>query len=308
MASVIINRPSATSASVFDYGTLGAGKKLVKQGDESRPPTDVLVVYPTVAGTYTVVLFLHGYFMRNTYYEQLLRHVASHGFILVAPQCNAMSPSSNEDIASAAAVTNWLSVGLQFVLSSTGVKPNLDKLALAGHSKGGHAAFSLALPGHAKTELKFSLLMGIDPVAGRSKSNQISPEILTYEPCSFKLEIPVLVIGTGLGSKKKNIIFPPCAAEGVNHVEFYNECKPPSYHFVVTDYGHLDMLDDTAPEFTKCLCKNGTNCREIMRRTTGGIMTAFLEAYLLGQKGDLNAIVADPETAPTSISVHYKLP
>ncbi|KAG1361310.1 chlorophyllase-1 [Cocos nucifera] len=306
MACEIINTPSATAASVFDYGKLYVDTIPVKQGDESSPPKDILVFCPKVAGTYTVVLFIQGYLLSNTYYTQLLQHVASHGFIVVAPQSIVLSPYSEEDITSAAAVTNWLSDGLQSVLP-TGVEPNLDKLALAGHSRGGHAAFSLAL-GHAETNLKFSLLMGIDPVAGPSKCCQIPPKILTYEPSSFELEIPVLVIGTGLGSEQKNILFPACAPDGVNHKEFYNECKPPCYHFVVTNYGHLDMLDDAAPKITKCVCKNGTNCREIMRKTTGGIMTAFLKAYLLGLEGDLKAIVDDPHIAPTKLDpVSYRL-
>lgn len=74
---------------------------------------------------------------------------------------------------------------------------NLSKLALAGHSRGGRTAFSLVL-GHRKTNLKFSALVGLDPVAGAAKSSQISPKVLTYEPSSFDIAMPVLVIGTGL--------------------------------------------------------------------------------------------------------------
>jgi chlorophyllase len=37
--------------------------------------------------------------------------------------------------------------------------------------------------------------------------------------------MPVLVIGTGLGEEKRNALFPACAPSGVNHREFYRECR-----------------------------------------------------------------------------------
>ena len=101
-------------------------------------------------------------------------------------------------------MTDWLTKGLPSVLPK-GVEPNLSKIALAGHSRGGHTSFSLVL-GHGKTNLKFSALIGLDPVAGTGKYSQISPKILTYEPSSFDITMPVLVIGTGLGEAKKNIL------------------------------------------------------------------------------------------------------
>lgn len=64
---------------------------------------------------------------------------------------NMMDQADTDDIAAAAQVTDWLTEGLPPVLPN-GVKPNLSKLALAGHSRGGHTAFSLVL-GHGKTNL-----------------------------------------------------------------------------------------------------------------------------------------------------------
>ncbi|KAJ1289007.1 hypothetical protein BS78_02G133100 [Paspalum vaginatum] len=189
-----------------------------------------------------------------------------------------------------------------------GVEPDLSKLALAGHSRGGHTAFALVL-GHGKTELKFSALIGLDPVAGiTGKCTQISPKILTYEPSSFDIAMPVLVIGTGLGEEKKNILFPPCAPNDVNHKEFYQECRPPCYYFVTKDYGHLDMLDDDAPKLFICWCKDGSNCKDKMRRCVAGIMVAFLKAVLNGEDGDLSVILKYPGLAPTTLApVEHRL-
>ncbi|XP_074572233.1 chlorophyllase-1-like [Curcuma longa] len=296
-------------ATIFDLGKLSV-EIVTKDSDRraSSPPKSLLVVTPSEPGSYHVVLFIHGFFLHTLSYLQILRHIASHGFILVAPQFFTIFPSSpEEDIAAAAAVCDWLPEGLQSLLPE-GVTADLDHLGLSGHSRGGHTAFALAL-GHAKTSLKFSALIGVDPVAGRGRSNQVSPEILTYVPSSFALDFPVLVIGTGLGSQRKSLLLPPCAPEGVNHDEFYRESRPTCYHLVAKDFGHLDMLDDGAAPLQKIACKCGDEGgKDAMRRTTAGVMTAFLKAYLRGEGADLDAVVRNPGLAPTTLDpVEYRL-
>lgn len=291
----------AAVTSVFQPGKLAVEAIQVDHNAVPTPPIPVLIIAPKDAGTYPVAMLLHGFFLHNQFYEQLLRHVASHGFIMVAPQFNiSLIPGGDTvDIVAAAKVADWLPEGLPSMLPK-GVEPELSKLALAGHSRGGHTAFSLAL-GHAKTNLSFSALIGLDPVAGTGKSSQLQPKILTYEPSSFDMAMPVLVIGTGLGEEKKNIFFPPCAPKDVNHAEFYSECKPPCYYFVTKDYGHLDMLDDDAPKFITCVCKDGNNCKDKMRKCVAGIMVAFLNAALGEKDGDLEIILRDPAAAPTTL-------
>ncbi|CAN6179942.1 unnamed protein product [Urochloa humidicola] len=198
--------PAAAAAvtSVFQPGKLSVDVIQVDHDSElaAPPPIPVLVAAPKDAGTYPVAMLLHGFFLQNRYYEQLLKHVASFGFIMVAPQFHTSLVSNGDaaDIAAAAKVTDWLPEGLPSSLPA-GVDADLSKLALAGHSRGGHTAFALAL-GHAKTTLKFSALVGIDPVAGTGRSSQLPPAILTYTPSSFSFSsaaaaTPVMVIGTG---------------------------------------------------------------------------------------------------------------
>ncbi|CAL5075505.1 unnamed protein product [Urochloa decumbens] len=288
----VLEPAAAAITSVFQPGKLPV--EVIQVDHDAAlpapPPLSVLIATPKDAGTYPVAMLLHGFFLRTRFYEQLLKHVASFGFIMVAPQ------------------------GLPSLLPA-GVDADLSKLALAGHSRGGHTAFALAL-GHAKTTLKFSALVGIDPVAGTGRSSQLPPAILTYAPSSFSFSspAPVMVIGTGLGGGKENALFPPCAPGEVSHAEFYRECKPPCYHLVAKDYGHLDMLDDDAPELVTCLCKGGEGCKGVMRRTVAGIMVAFLRSALGGggeEDGDgdyLKAILRDPALAPTTLDpVEYRL-
>lgn len=221
-------------------------------------------------------------------------------FLLCIEQLyNVAGPDASDEIKSTAATTNWLSEGLSGLLPPL-VRPNLSKLVLAGHSRGGKTAFALALK-KAATTLKFSVLIGVDPVDGMDKGKQTPPPVLTYVPHSFDLDMPVMVIGSGLGEIKRHPLFPPCAPKGVNHEDFFHECQKPACYFVVKDYGHLDMLDDDTKgirgKASYCLCKNGKS-REPMRKSIGGIIVAFMKAYLNGDVSDLMSIRNGHETAP----------
>uniref|UniRef100_A0A453NH67 Uncharacterized protein n=1 Tax=Aegilops tauschii subsp. strangulata TaxID=200361 RepID=A0A453NH67_AEGTS len=79
--------------SVFQPGKLAVEAIQVDENAAPTPPIPVLIVAPKDAGTYPVAMLLHGFFLHNHFYEHLLRHVASHGFIIVAPQCSSASVS-----------------------------------------------------------------------------------------------------------------------------------------------------------------------------------------------------------------------
>ncbi|KAE8689725.1 Chlorophyllase-2 [Hibiscus syriacus] len=268
------------------------------------PPKSLLIATPCEAGEFPVLIFLHGYLLYNSFYSQLLQHVASHGFIVISPQLYTVAgPDATDEIKSTAAITNWLSRGeLQGLLPQLG-RPNLSKLALAGHSRGGKVAFALALQ-KAMATLNFSALIGVDPVDGMDSRKQTHPPVLTYAPHSFDLDMAVMVIGSGLGEVRRHPLFPPCAPKGVNHEDFFKECRKPACHFVAKDYGHLDMLDDETKGLrgrsSYCLCKNG-KAREPMRRIVGGAIVAFMKDYLNGDQTDLIAIKHGHETAPVEL-------
>ncbi|KAF5950634.1 hypothetical protein HYC85_012627 [Camellia sinensis] len=293
----------ALATKVFEEGKLSVKSMKVEESSESSsPPKPLLIVTPTLEGTYPILLFFHGFLIHNTAYEKLLQHVSSHGFIVVAPQLYDLIITGNEEVNLAGEVTNWLATGLQSMLPEN-VKANLLKLAIAGHSRGGKTAFALAL-GHAKTQpsLKISALIGLDPVAGLSIDDQIEPKILTYVPHSFDLPVPisVAIIGTGLGHEKSSAIVPACAPNGVNHCEFFTECKPPSWYFYAKDYGHVDMLDD--PNLILSLaCVSGEGDKDPFKKCLGGVFVAFLRACLDGENEDLKCIVEEPTIAPVTL-------
>lgn len=136
------------------------------------------------------------------------------------------------------------------------------------------------------------------------KGKQTPPPVLTYVPHSFDLDMAVMVIGSGLGEVKRNALFPPCAPKGVNHEDFFNECRKPACYLVAKDYGHVDMLDDETKgisgKASYCLCKNG-KAREPMRKFVGGVVVAFIKAYLEGDMSHLMAIREGEETLPVEL-------
>ncbi|KAI6683618.1 hypothetical protein NL676_029531 [Syzygium grande] len=304
----------ATTSDVFETGKYKAALRRVEASASAAscgapadpPPKPLLIAFPADApGEFPVLVFLHGYLLYNSFYSQLILHVSSHGFVVVAPQLYTVAgPDTTDEINSAAATTNWLHRGLAGLLPPQ-VRPNLAKLAVAGHSRGGKAAFGLAL-GKPPTQLvlPFSALLGIDPVDGMDKGKQTPPPMLTYVPRSFELDMPVMVVGSGLGEIKKNPLFPACAPRGVNHADFFAECRPPACYFVAEKYGHMDMLDDETPgvrgKATHCLCKNG-RAREPMRRFVGGVVVAFLRAYLEGDDVSLMGLRDGHEVAPVEL-------
>ncbi|KVI11785.1 Chlorophyllase [Cynara cardunculus var. scolymus] len=246
--------------------------KVVKVADDATTPKSLLIFTPLEAGEFPVLL-------REPWNMEQL-HLCT-------------GSDATEEIEDVVAISNWLPEGLQKFLPS-GVHADLKKLGLAGHNKGGKEAFAIALNKfHTKLNLKFSALIGIDPVDGTEVGKQTQPKILTYVPHSFNLGMPVMVIGSGLGEIKRNPLFPACAPKGVSHEEFYKECRKPACYFVVKDYGHLDVLDDETKgivgKFANCMCKNGKS-REPMRRFVGGAVVAFLKAYFEGDFGYLMTI------------------
>ncbi|KAJ6352379.1 hypothetical protein OIU76_001576 [Salix suchowensis] len=285
-------------ASVFETGKFHPVTSDVRTPSSCLPPRPLLIVRPEEQGTYPVILFHHGTACWNSWYTDVLKFISSHGYIVVAPQLYRWIlpwPSPQDELDRAAKVANWLPSGLRCALPEN-IEGDLQNLALAGHSRGGYIAFALARGlADVALEVNFSALIGVDPVAGRSKKNQLEPKILHDESCSFNISIPVAIIGTGLG----NTSGIPCAPDGVSHTEFFNECRPPCSHFVTTDYGHMDVLDDNIGLdgwVARAACKGsgwGVS-RDPMRKTVGGIFVAFLEAFFKGNYKEYNNILQNP--------------
>lgn len=273
------------------------------------PPKPLVVAVPREAGEYPVVQFHHGFTLQNHFYSQLMAHIASHGFIVVAPQMYTLSASSDatQEITEAASILNWLPNGLLSSLPNTfsNHKPNFSKLALAGHSRGGKVVFGLALGLH-PSDLRYSALIALDPVDGMGVNQQTQPPILTFTESSLKPGVPTLLLGTGLGPIRKNFLFPPCAPEGVSHRAFFSDCGEPVFQFVAEKHGHMDFLNDDCGgaigKLSSFVCRNGPS-RLPMRRFSGGVMVAFLQGVLFGEGKSFEEALRRPELAPVPLEM-----
>lgn len=166
-----------------------------------------------------------------------------------------------------------------------------------GQSRGGQTAFALSL------SHEFGAVIGLDPVAGTSKCTGLDPSILSID--SFDFSIPVTVIGTGLGSVARCIT--PCAPEGANHEEFFNRCKNSSRaHFVASDYGHMDMLDEEFFEIRLQKWERIEGSNEKMCQWDCGGVFEVLFFFFYGEAEDFKQMVKDPSFAPIKLdSVEY---
>ncbi|KAL5542018.1 hypothetical protein UlMin_009728 [Ulmus minor] len=289
------------TTSVFEIGNyktiLVDSEKCPKSSTELKPPKPILIGMPE-AGEFPVLLLLHGYLLCNSFYSQLIQHVASHGFIVIAPQLYTLAGcDTSEDIYSTATITNWLSQGLKHFVPPN-VHANLSKLALAGHSRGGKTSFAVAL-NKGLICRKFSALIGIDPVAGMTEGKQSSPPVFPPNDQSFDLDMPVMVIGSGLNGN--------CTPKGISHEEFYKKCEKPACYLVAKEYGHMDMLNDNCiVKMLCCICKGG-KCRGPMRKFVGGVVVAFMNAYLKGDDSSLMAIKDGHGKIPVELEKEFNL-
>lgn len=286
-----------SSGDPYQNGPLAVSRTTISAG-ASGSPVDLLVFSPSMSGRYGVVVFQHGFSLRNSYYTTVLKHLASHGFVVVAPQMYAPSPfgapSSAEEATKARALYTWLPGGLPGAVPGT---PIFGRLGLAGHSRGGKVVWSVLEDGYGGARA----VATVDPVDGGSGFGG-SATMVTDGGLSPAL--PSLTVGTGLGPKRKFGM--ACAPANRNHQLFYGAVKSPAVHVVVPKYGHMDMLDASTPgcSLVCSACVDGPSDGK-MRTTTAGLLTAFFRHRLQGD-GGARTVLLDAMAPPAAVTVNSK--
>lgn len=256
---------------------------------EHSAPTPMRIHSPREPGAYAVVLFQHGFMARNSAYDEILRHLTSHGFIVVAPQMYEPNlaallgqPTADDEARLVEEIVRWLPEQLPDVVN---VRPLTDRLGIAGHSRGGKVAWLTV----SRDPSRFGAIAGVDPVDGTGGPFGNQPRVINGES---QFAIPALVIGTELGHD--------CAPAGDNHVQFYAASASPAWHIVVPGQGHADMLDEPEATDAASLCPS-SNSRDGMRRLTAGLLVVLFRGGLQGDDSSYEYF-ADDAFAPIAFS------
>lgn len=266
------------------------------------PSKPLQIHTPVEARRYPVILLDHGFLLANSYYSEILRHLAGHGFVVVAPQMYPGpglpfgTPSTVEEAAALVEVLDWLGGHLSAV---TGVIAESRIIGLAGHSRGGCVIWSLLK----QDPTRARAVAGIDPVDNGASPFAREPRVAS-EP--FHFPFPSLVIGAAFSSRARGASGAACAPEGDNHVQFYAASASPAWHVVALEMGHLDVLDASRPGcgLICSVCVDGPN-PAASRKLVAGLLTAFFRASLQGD-GAAYAELSDEAAAPAPIMVEAR--
>lgn len=285
------------SAPVYAVGPLQVSVTQVQGA-----PAPVTLYAPSAAGQYPVVIFQHGFLMATSHYSDMLKHIASHGFIVVAPQMYPAGglpfgkPSTDQETALAKQVLAWVKTSLAGQLR--GLTPRTDLLGMLGHSRGGKVIWKLLVGGE-----RVQAVAGLDPVDGTG--GPLGGEMRVVSG-AFSFSIPTLIIGTGLGPMTSGPFQPACAPAGDNHEQFYGAAKSPAYHIVMTEHGHLDMLNDQpTPCGLECTSCPAGPMRAPMRAASAGLVVALMRAQLQGVPGALMTL-SQTAGAPVAMTAAQK--
>ncbi|EFJ20844.1 hypothetical protein SELMODRAFT_107983, partial [Selaginella moellendorffii] len=215
--------------SIYDTGSFNVSMFTINQ----RRLLPLRVFTRSSNGTFPLIVFHHGTFLKTRIYTGILTHIASYGYVVVAPQVSYfLGHKCHTSIEDAARVIEWL-LGNFAAFLPAGVSVNIGKLVNMGHSKGGKIAFALALNIKANISVPFATLVGLDPMDG-TKIGQTQPRVLYDAPIVF--QYPSLIIGTGLSGA--------CSPAKYNHGGFFNQTRSMVVDLIPSEYGHMDFVDD----------------------------------------------------------------
>jgi predicted dienelactone hydrolase len=237
---VVIWYPAAESAAdtpteVFDIASLLSPELQAKIAADLRPKYEIdahIGADPATDGPYPVVLFSHGYAGFPEQSADLVTHLASWGFVVIAPDHVERSLSGLLGTA-AKGVTRRedpevLSASLDAAIEDAKADDSplhdlmdLDEVAVTGHSAGASAAYLTASSDErVKAFISYSVGTGRPDAEGKTAERPVP-------------KVPGMVmLGTADG------IIEPSASEKV-----YEGMEPPKYLVEIQDAGHLVFSD-----------------------------------------------------------------
>ncbi|MBC7531511.1 MAG: hypothetical protein H7318_08030 [Oligoflexus sp.] len=260
-----------------------AGVKILNLKAEDGLALPTLVMYPEAsqAEALPLVVMTNGFLVNRKLYQTVLAQVALEGFVVVAPQGYDVSlplpigkPSTDVEARRVAEAVTWLETRLATL---TAKEIDFTNVGLMAHSRGGKVAWTIVRD----NLLPVKAIVAIDPVDGNVDG---SKRVTGGE---FKLNVPALVIGSGLGGNGLQA----CAPVKLNYSQFWNTVTDsPSYLQVAKDYGHMDFLEEKAGCGLICaVCASAGKKfpKEDFRNWVASSASLYLKAVLYGDKAAL---------------------
>lgn len=299
-------RSDVYETGAYDVKVLNFSAK--KNAVAPRPPVKTRVFAPDRAGVYPLVLWFNCFMCTVDFQDQLMTHIASHGFVVVTaefhsvPEIATTKQLSFQDADRAEGLFGWLSANLDARLAAKlnkAVRADTTNVGVVAYSSGAKVAWLLALD----DRIPVQAMVGIMPVDNQGDPFGLMPEpSVLDEP--FELKAPTLVLGTGYDPVPRLKGMPACGPAGHNHEQFYALSASPAWHVLGVENGHMDVLDSNMDWMASLVCPSKRPKQE-MRSLTKGMTTAFLRAALQGEN-ELWDVLTDIELAPTQITAARK--
>lgn len=292
--TVIPDEDTTVTVDVYAPGAHGVLQKDIAK-NASGNANAIRIFYPADAGTYPYINFIHGFQLKNIYYDQILTQLASHGFIIVSIQFEQSLIGGATTIEEATAMVTFLDSWIvpQLGGNTAPAVPDFTKVGLAGHSRGGKTSWRVMLA----NSNRFQAIAGVDPVLAPPPIGS-DPNPITG-PVSYSA--PSLLIGTELGPTGSQA----CAPADGNSAFMYPNLPLPTWHLIGGGIGHMDMMDPddiSACGFTCSVCDGGNDGQKTtFRALAGGLLVAFFRAALYGETALYDKLV-DTVSMPHPIS------
>lgn len=284
--------PQVCRSDPFEPGPFDVRRVELDACDDDNPrPVDLYL--PVGEGPFAVVVFHHGFQNRIGFYNRLLTHLCSHGFVVVSPQLYPPGlaafwgePTAAEEAEVAAQMLDWVAARIE---SAAGVPVRVDLLGLAGHSRGGKVAWLVL----SRDPSRARAIAGVDPVDGAGGPGGTQARVVQG---GFSYAAPSLVIGTELGGA--------CAPDGDNYLQFFGATPAPAWQVRMLDAGHGDMLDPRAARAAARVCPGGSDPQAV-RRMTAGLLVAFFRLSLLDD-AEAETWLVDPTLQPIAAEIERR--
>jgi predicted dienelactone hydrolase len=226
-----------------------------------------------------LVVFHHGFAAPRSLYHRTACHMAGWGLATVMPQWDESFVFS-QDHSELREDSVALLPALEMLETLDQV--DVDKLGVAGHSRGGKQALF-----HALDEDRVRAVFAIDPVDSGSPFGDPDPvDFPLVSESLAALEIPTGLLGAGRGGETFDggVISAPCAPVEGNYEVLFEASTAPTTLWTLPEAGHSDFADPCAEDPEACEpCVAGSDPGQA-RAVAGALAVSFFRLHLEGEQ------------------------